>query len=106
MPMPVENSNFTNQPAPESLEQLIEFVEFVKSKSSEMFVQLSGNSVEVIRDLANHFKVNFFDTTDMKVDMNPFTILYITEDREILPRALTFKSKIVIYARRPIYNNH
>lgn len=104
--MSVENSNIAAQQAPESLDELIKFVEFVRDSENELFVQITGNSVDVVKQLADHFKVNFFDTSDMKVDMNPFAIFYITGEKEILKRAQTFKSKVIIYARRPIHHHH
>jgi hypothetical protein len=103
----VENPNNTNQHAPKNLPELVEFVEFVRANPHPIYVQISGYGEEVVEALALHFKVNFFTTQQMgSTDLNPFTIIYIDHQNEVQSRCINEKSKIVIYARRAIYNHH
>lgn len=104
--MSVDKSNIAEQQAPETVDALVNFVEYVRQHPKELFVQISGNSEEIVKAVANHFDVNYFEMEDMKVDLNPFAIFYITSDNEIVKRAQTFKSKIILYARRPIHHHH
>lgn len=103
----VENPNITDQQPPLGLSEMISFVENVRSRTDEIFVQISGYPVELIKAIAEHFECNFFDTEDQQgMALNPFTVIYITHDGEIKPRAINERSKIIFYARRPIHHHH
>lgn len=107
MPYCVQNKNISNKPAPTNLTELVNFVEFVRNHRDPIFVQISGYGVEVVKELANHFQVNFFDPEEQKnLGINPFTILYITQENEIKPICINEKSKIVIYANRANHHHH
>jgi hypothetical protein len=107
MPFCVVNPNIPNEQAPETFEELVRFVEFVRTHPNSIFVQISGYGEEVVRNLADHFGCNFFSVEEMKSsDLNPFTIIYINTAGEVLPRCINEKSKLIIYARRPIHHHH
>ena len=103
----VENPDIPNQQPPSTFEELVDFVEFVRQSKQSIFVQISGYGQEMVRNLALHFECNYFSVDELKsTALNPFTIIYVNADGEVVPRCINEKSKIVIYAWRPIHHNH
>jgi DNA-directed RNA polymerase alpha subunit len=100
----VSNSNNVNHNPPENLSDLVCFVETVIANPSRVFAQISGYGVEVVRELAVHYGTNFFPFEENKSDLNPFTIIYINADNEVKSTSIDERSKIIIYAIRPVSN--
>ena len=102
-----KNPNIVNEQPPANFTELVKFVEFVQKHPDPIFVQISGYVCDVVRELAAHFKTNFFDYQNTKsIEINPFTIIYIDQAGEILPRCINEKSKLVIYAKRANHHHH
>ena len=102
----VENTNLSNQPVPSNFEELVRFVEFVKDNPNRIFVQISGYGPEVVEALAKHFGCNFFACNERGIDINPFTIIYVSENGYVGPVGINERSKIIIYARRSLHHHH
>ena len=103
----VENPNIINKQAPTNFKELVEFVEFVRVNPNPIFVQISGYGTEVVEALAMHYEVNFFSVETLKSsEINPFTIIYIDQEKQVRSRCINEKSKIVVYARRGTSNHH
>ncbi len=102
---PVYQTNVANKQTPKTVQELVNFVEMIRSKKDRIFVQISGYGIEQVRQLAQHYGTNFIQWEGKNVDLNPFTIIYINLDGEVKSNSIDEKSKIVIYAKRPISNH-
>ena len=100
----VSKSNNVNYHAPDTLSDLVVFVESVIVNPNRVFAQISGYGVDLVRELASHYGTNFFSFEDKKSDLNPFTIIYINADNEVKSTSIDERSKIIIYATRPVSN--
>lgn len=102
----VKNVNNTDRDVPTTVTELVSFINHIQQQKNEVFVQISNYEIEVVKEVAKHFNCNFYDWDEMeKVGLNPYTIIYIDQDDEIKSHAINEKSKIVIYAKRPVSNN-
>lgn len=102
MSVGVSKSNAFNQQAPETLEQMVSFIHFVAHHPDSMIVQVSNLEEELVREVASHFKTNFFGWEEIqKSGMNPFTTLCIGTDGQVRAFDFNQKSKIILYAKRP-----
>jgi hypothetical protein len=103
----VSNTNYPEQLPPDTLQELVDFVNLIASKPDRMYIQISGYGIEVVEALAHHFGTNFFDWRSQKgVDLNPFTIIYVDAEGQIVRNAVNERSKILIYAKRPIHHSN
>jgi hypothetical protein len=102
MPFCVRNSNQPQPTAPESFQELVDFINYLTGLKEEFFVQISGYKQELVKSISDHFHTNYFDWEETNI--NPFTVIYITQSGEVRSDQIDRKSKVIIYAQRPI--NH
>jgi hypothetical protein len=103
MPFCVRNSNQPQPTAPESFQELVDFINYLTGLKEEVFVQISGYKQELVKSVSDHFQTNYFDWEETNI--NPFTVIYITRHGEIRRDQIDCKSKVIIYAQRPIINH-
>lgn len=98
MPFCVGKSNILNKECPSCIEELVEFVEYVRELSDEIHVQLSGYRPEVVRAISERYGCNYIDGHQSS-GINPFTLIYITHDGKVRAYSQSYKSIITIYAK-------
>lgn len=104
MSIHVYDTNISNKPCPQSLEELVNFVNCIKNYPSPIFKQISGLGVEVVQSLSVLLGTNFFNTEDT-AELNPFTVIYIDHEGTIKSHMINEKSKLIIYARRSVHHH-
>lgn len=104
MPDSVSNTNNVSNKCPETFEELVSFVNYVQANPDPMFVQISDSDIKIVEELASFLGTNFFNAGH-KTSINPFTVIYIDKDGVIKSNMINEKSKIIIYAKRPVHNN-
>lgn len=106
MPFCVRNSNQHQPTPPDTFEELVEFINYLIGLKEEVFTQISGYRADLVQRIAAHFDTNYCDWSDIpSVSLNPFTMIYITRSGEIRRDPIDCKSKVIIYAKRPIVNH-
>lgn len=106
MPFCVRNVSNEFSHCPQSLAELVSFINQICQSKDEIFVQISNYEVEVVQQLSELIGTNFFDWDQTQaVGLNPFTPIYISKDGTVEKHSMNYRSKIIIYGKRPIHNN-
>jgi hypothetical protein len=91
---------------PQTVSEIVELVEQLQRIEDEVTVTLSGYSVEVVQEIAERYQTNFFNWDEtQKIDLNPYTIIYIDKNARIRSSKIDCKSKLIIYGTRPVSNH-
>lgn len=91
---------------PKTVGEIVNLVKHLQQVKDSVTVTLSGYSVEVVEEVAKHYGTNFYSPEEMsKVDLNPYTIIYIDDTGSVRSNLIDCKSKIILYGRRSVSNH-
>jgi Flp pilus assembly secretin CpaC len=104
MPNSVRNSNNVCHHCPQTFQEIVDLINHIKEIAESVFIQITCSAVEVVRQVAKALGTNMHEMEDHQ-SLNPFTVIYIDQEGQIKSNSISERSKIILYARRPIHHN-